>query len=178
LFATATHRGADLNRSAKIMIRILLAFLIAPLAHAASGFGVGAFPLSRTAVSMWILGGADTDKSRPLVLVYFTGPENWHQQRWESKFDGNVERDAPVSYRLVSSSVTLEIRVSSDRKTFRVQGEEFGAAENNVFVVTNANNPKLQRVEKIGRLNLPSDTDEPLSVVVLRDNAVLRSHLE
>src|SRR5687768_5796834 len=127
------------------MIRLLLVvFALSPLAHAASGFGAGAFPLSRTAVSMWLLGGAERENSRPVVLVYFTGPEDWHQRRWESKFDGNVQMDAAVTYRLVSSSVTLEIGVSADRTRLWVQGQEFSAAENTVFVVRNANDPKEQ----------------------------------
>lgn len=160
------------------MFRLLLVLaVITPLARAA-GFGVGAFPLSRTAVSMWLLGGAENEKSCPLVLVYFTGPEGWHQQRWESKFDGNAQKDAPVTYRLVSSSVTLEIKASADRNKVWVQGQEYSAAENNVFVVKNANDPSQQRVEKVGHIRLPSDTAEPLAVVVLRENPDVKSRLD
>jgi len=127
---------------------------------------------------MWLLGGAETEESRPLVLVYFAGPPEWHKRHWESKFDGNVQENAPVTYKLASASVTLEIAVSADRKRFWVQGNEFPADQTNVFVVKNVNDPKQQRIEKVGHLTLPSNTAEPLSVVVLRDNPPLKSLLE
>lgn len=161
------------------MIRVLFVFFaFTSLVRAAGGFGVGAFPLSSTVVSMWLLGGAETDESRPIVLVYFTGPPEWHRRHWESKFDGSVREDAPVTYKLASASVTLEIAVSADRKRFWVQGNEFQADQTNVFVVKNVNDPKQQRIEQVGHLTLPSNTAEPLSVVVLRDNPPLKSLLE
>src|SRR5689334_7112231 len=89
------------------------------------GIGVGAFPLSSTTVSMWLLGGSATGNPQPIVLVYFNGPAGWHQRPWESKFEGNIRKEERATYQLVSSTVTLEIVVSADRKSVLVQGQEF-----------------------------------------------------
>ena len=161
----------------RLVFGLLLAVLLMSSSIAGGGFGVGAFPLSRTTVSMWLLGATSDEKSQPLVLVYFTGPEDWHRGKWESKIDGKVEEDDRVSYRLTSATATLEIALTPDRKNVSVQGREFSLSQANVFVVKKANDPAKQQVETVGRLELPAGSEEPLAVAVLKANPRIKSFL-
>lgn len=150
----------------------------APFLNAANGFAFGAHPLSSRVVSMWLLDGNEGGDSQSMLLVYFIGPEDWHQQRWESKYDGNSEKQEKVTYRLQSASVTLEVAISADRKKIYVQGREFSASDTNVVIVNRADDPPNVRIEALGHFTQQVDSSAPLSVAILRENPELKTHLE
>ena len=163
---------------------LFLALVIAFPLHildAAQGasFGVGAYPLSETVVSMWLLRTNPDAKPLPVLLVYFTGVPNWHNRAWESKFEGNIKQESRTNYRLVSKDVTLEIAVSDDKKTVWIQGKEFKLEENNVYVVKGADKgPKMEVVQALGIFELPFSSDEPLAALVLRKQPELKEKLK
>ncbi len=132
--------------------------------------GIGAFPLSDSVVSLWLLGSPQEEK-RALLLVYFKGTPGWHDRRWETDFKINVEAGDRAYYRLVSGDVVLGIMLSSDLRTAYVQDRPFPLSENNTFMVLRADGaPDAQTVIPLGRTDLASRKDEPISVQVLRAN--------
>jgi hypothetical protein len=144
-----------------------------------AGFGVGAFPLSLTVVSMWLLRTDAARKPLPVLLVYFTGARNWHKRSWESKFEGNTKQEGRATYRLVSSDVTLEIAISDDKTKVWVQNREFRLDTNNLFVVKSADEGATkEKVEALGHLSLPFSDKEPLAVLVLREHPDLSAKIE
>lgn len=164
------------------ILALAIAFLL-PLhvlnASQGAAFGVGAFPLSPTTVSMWLL-RTDTDsKPLPMLLVYFTGTQGWHNRAWESKFDGNIKEESRTNYRLVSQDVVLEIAIAEDKKTVWVQGQEFKIEQSNVYVVKNADKgSSKEKVEALGVFDLPYSSDQPLAVLILRNHPELVQKLK
>lgn len=160
------------------MLRLLFALgVLTPLVHAAPGYRGGTFPVSPTTYSMWLAGGAGTSTAQPLVVVYFNGPTDWHRHGWAGTFS-RLQPYAAVTYRQVAGADTLEVSISADGKRVWVQGQEFSLATTNVFIVRRADDPLRQRVEREGRLPLPTGATEPLSVVLLRDHPNLKARLE
>jgi hypothetical protein len=71
-------------------------FLTALVASAMAGpdekftvSGFGSYPISHTITSMWLAG----PDHRPLLMVYFHGPEEWHNTKW--KVDSKFEKGKP-----------------------------------------------------------------------------------
>lgn len=143
-------------------VQMLVAWVLALLTTQTvfAGFGLGAHPLSRTTVSMWILGA---DGETPVLLVYFSGLPDWHKRRWQTKSE--ADGSGKTIHRLVSADVTLAIATSADRKTIWVQEQQFSAETDNVFVVHDTDRgAQVQRVVRLGRYNLNLEGEAPLSV--------------
>jgi hypothetical protein len=60
--------------------------------------GFGGYPISHSMTSMWLAG----PDHRPLVMVYFHGPEEWHNTKW--KVDSKFEKGKPGWAELQSDS--------------------------------------------------------------------------
>gem|GEM_PF-2339278 len=127
---------------------------------------------------MWVLGEKIDGKPQPLVLVYFTGPEDWHKRRWESKFSGNSKKDHRITYKLLSPPVALEIEVTTDRKHVLIQNKEYALLENNVFIVKGANDPQTQQIQSLGKFPLPVGSKAPLAITALEEYPEWRHHIE
>ncbi len=127
---------------------------------------------------MWILGEKIDEEPQPLVLVYFTGPEDWHQRSWQSKFSGNTKNEHRIIHKLLSPPVALEIEVTIDRKHVLIQGKEYTLLDSNVFVVKGANDPQTQQIESLGKYTLPVGSKAPLAISALEENPEWKSHIE
>lgn len=144
-----------------------------------AAFGVGAYPLSATNVSMWLLRTDTEAKPLPMLLVFFTGAQGWHNRQWESTFDGNIKEEGRTNYRLVSQDVVLQIAIAEDKKTVWIQGKEYKIEQSNVYVVKDADKgPSREKVEALGRFELPYSSDQPIAVLVLRNHPELEAKLK
>src|SRR5260370_34364666 len=72
-----------------LLIAIIVALVAAAIAGLEEKFsvsGVGSYPISQSMTSMWLAG----PDHRPLLMVYFHGPEECHNTKW--KVDSKVEK--------------------------------------------------------------------------------------
>jgi hypothetical protein len=70
---------------AALLLTSLVAWAIAGPDEKFTVTGIGTYPISHSILSMWLAG----PDHRPLLMVYFHGPEEWHNTKWkvDSKFE-------------------------------------------------------------------------------------------
>ena len=148
-----------------------MAFVVPMIAASGEKYtvsGFGAHPISPTISSMW-LGGPD---HRPLLMVYFHGPEGWHNTKW--KINSKFEKGKPGWAELQSENVTLRLSLNAETGEAVVQSGTFRIVESNTFLVLHAGQPAIpQKVIPLGVFDLPSSADQPASVLLLRANPAL-----
>lgn len=150
------------------LLGILLALADAQSAPKFTASGVGAYPISRNVTSMWLAG----PDRRPLIMVYFHGPDDWHNTKW--KIDSKFEKGKPGWAELQSEKITLRLSLDADTGEAGVQSSSFKIAENNTFLVLHAGESSIpMKLIPLGVFDLPASKDQPASVLLLRSNPEL-----
>src|SRR5579862_2692987 len=152
---------------AALLLITLVAWAIAgPEENIVSGFG--GYPISHSITSMWL---ARPDH-RPLLMVYFHGPEEWHNTKW--KVNSKFEKGKPGWAEFQSEKATLRLSVDTETGAAEVQSGKFNISESNTFLVLHAGEPSVpQKIIPLGVFNLPASQDQPASVLLLKANPEL-----
>ena len=154
------------------VVALIVACIVPAIAGQEQKFtvsGVGSYPISRSILSMWLA----APDHRPLLMVYFHGPEDWHNTKW--KIDSKFEKGKPGWVELQSEKVTLRLSMNTDSGEAGVQSGKFKIAESNTFLVLHTPEPSLpQKIVPLGIFDLPASKDQqPASVLLLRANPEL-----
>jgi hypothetical protein len=165
------------EKSAEVIVRrlSLVAIIIALVGPALAGHeekfavtGFGGYPISRSITSMWLAG----PDHRPLLMVYFHGPEEWHNTKW--KIASKFEKGKPGWAELQSEKATLRLSINTETGEAGVQSGTFKISESNTFLVLHVGEPSVpQKIISLGVLDLPASKDQPASVLLLRANPEL-----
>ena len=162
------------------MRRVLLIAIITALVTPATAgpeekftvSGFGSYPISHSITSMWLAG----PDHRPLLMVYFHGPDEWHNTKW--KVASKFEKGKPGWAELQSEKVTLRLSMNVETAEAGVQSGKFNVSENNTFLVLHVGEPSIaQRIIPLGVFDLPASKDQPASVLLLRGNPQLMEHI-
>jgi hypothetical protein len=145
----------------------VIAFILACIVPAIAGpdekftvSGVGSYPISHSISSMWLA----APDHRPLLMVFFHGPEDWHNTKW--KIDSKFEKGKPGWAELQSEKATLRLSMNTDTGEAGVQTGKFKITESNTFLVS------------LGIFGLPASKDQqPASVLLLRANPELMDRI-
>src|SRR5215467_3792147 len=137
-----------------------------PIARTEQNFTVsrvGGTSISRRITSLWLAG---TDR-RPLLMVYFHGPDDWHKTLW--RMDSKFEKGRPGWAELHSENATLRVEINPETEEVRVQSGEFHINESNTFLVLHMGELLVpQKIIPLGVFALPASNDEPSSFLLLR----------
>ena len=135
--------------------------------------GFGGFPISKSLTSMWLAG----PDYRARLMVYFHGPEGWHDVKW--KVVTHLEKGKPAWAEFRSEKVTLHLWMDLDVGDVEVQTRKFSIIEANTFLVLHVAEPSTpQKIIPLGVFDLPSSAGEPASVLLLRANPDLVSRIK
>ena len=133
----------------------------------------GGYPVSDNISSLW-LAGSD---GRPLLIVYFHGPRGWHKTQW--KIDFKLENASPGWVQLGSENVTERIDVYPETWEVAIQAVKFNVRQSNTFLVLHTGELLVpQKVIPLGVFNLPTSTDKPASVLLLRTHLELAERID
>jgi hypothetical protein len=125
--------------------------------------GFGGYPISHNITSMWLAG----PDHRPLLMVYFHGPEDWHNTKW--KVDSKFEKGKPGWAELQSDRATLRLLMDTETGEEEVQSGKFKVSENNTFLVLHAGEPSVpQKIIPLGVFDLPASKDQPAPVLLFK----------
>src|ERR1035438_6297144 len=134
------------------LIIIIITLVAAGIALSDEKFtvsGFGGYPISPSITSMWLAG----PDRRPLFMVYFHGPDGWHNTQW--KIDSKFEKGKPGWAELKSEKVTLRLSLNVDSGEAEVQSGKFKIAENNTFLVLLGRDAStLQKIIPLGAFDL------------------------
>ena len=157
---------------------LLIAVIVALVASAIAGpeqkfsvSGFGSYPISHSLLSMWLAG----PDRRPLLMVYFDGPDEWHKTKW--KVASKFEKGKPGWAELQSEKVTLRLALDVDTAEAGVQSASFNVSENNTFLVLHTSASIAQKIIPLGVFDVPASTDQPASVLLLRGNPQLMERI-
>jgi hypothetical protein len=134
--------------------------------------GYGGFPLNQNIESMWLL----QPDNKPLVIVYFHGPDNWHDTQW--KIDSSFNKDGPSWTEFRSAKARLYICLNRANGEVRVQQSKFSVQKNNTFLVVNVTDAQRQKVIPLGRFDLPKTGNNPAAVALLHANPALQNRIQ
>src|SRR5215469_1638184 len=124
---------------------------------------VGGTPISRSITSLWLAG---TDR-RPLLMVYFHGPDDWHKTLW--RMDSKFEQGRPGWAELHSENATLRVEINPEIEEVRVQSGKFHINESNTFLVLHMGELLVpQKIIPLGVFDLPPSNDKPSSLLLLQ----------
>jgi len=124
---------------------------------------VGGTSISRRITSLW-LAGADR---RPLLMVYFHGPDDWHKTLW--KMDSKFEKGKPGWAALQSENATLRVEINPETMEVRVQSGKFNINESNTFLVLHMGELLVpHKIISLGVFDLPPSNDKPSSLLLLQ----------
>src|SRR5713226_19581 len=178
---TAPADPMNREESAEVVVRrlLLITIIIALVAPAIAGpeekftvSGFGGYPISHSITSMWLAG----PDRRPLLMVYFHGPEDWHNTKW--KVASKFEKGRPGWAELEAEKVTLRLSVNTETGEAEVQSGKFKISESNTFLVLHAGEPAVpQKIISLGVFDLPASKDQPASVLLLRANPELMERI-
>ena len=110
-----------------MLLTALVASAVAGPAEKFTVSGFGSYPISHNITSMW-LAGRD---HRPLLMVYFHGPEEWHNTKW--KVDSRFEKGKPGWAELQSERATLRLSMNTETEQAEVQSGRFKIGESNTI---------------------------------------------
>ena len=129
--------------------------------------GFGGYPISGSLTSMWLV----APDHRPLLMVYFHGPDGWHNAQWQvaSKF----EKDKPGWAELKSEKATLRLSMNTETGQVGVQSTTFKVSENNTFLVLRTGESIPQKIVPLGVFELLASKDQPAAVMLMRANPAL-----
>ena len=135
--------------------------------------GFGGYPISPSMTSVWL----DGPDHRPLLMVYFHGPDGWHNTQW--KFGSKFEKGKPGWAELRSEKATLRLSLNTETGEAEVQSGRFKISESNTFLVLHTGEPSIpQRIIPLGVLNLLASKDQPASALLLRENPELMERIK
>ncbi len=158
-----------------LLITIIIALVAPAIAGPEEKFtvsGFGGYPISHSITSMWLAG----PDRRPLLMVYFHGPEDWHNTKW--KVASKFEKGRPGWAELEAEKVTLRLSVNTETGEAEVQSGKFKISESNTFLVLHAGEPAVpQKIISLGVFDLPASKDQPASVLLLRANPELMERI-
>ena len=154
------------------VVALIVACIVPAIAGQEQKFtvsGEGSYPISRSIESMWLA----APDHRPLLMVYFHGPEDWANTKW--KIDSKFEKGKPGWVELQSEKVTLRLSMNTDSGEAGVQSGNFKITESNTFLVLHTAEPsRPQKIVPLGIFDLPASKDQrPASVLLLRANPEL-----
>ena len=155
------------------VVIMLLAFATVGSEEKFTVSGFGAYPISDSMTSMWL---ASPDH-RPLLMVYFHGPNGWHNTQWKvaSKFG----KGKPGWAELQSEKATLRLSMNTETGEAGVQSDTFKIGESNAFLVLHTGEPSTQqKVIPLGVFELPASKDQPASVMLIRANPSLMERIK
>src|SRR5579863_1913437 len=146
ILISCERREAAVRRVSLIAFLIpCVALLIAASEEKFTVSGVGAHPISRNVSSMWLAG----PDHRPLLMVYFHGPDDWHNTNW--KIDSKFEKGKPGWAELQSEKGTLRLSLDTETGEAGVQTGSFKISESNTFLVLHAGEPSApQKIIPLG----------------------------
>jgi hypothetical protein len=170
-----------MNREESIVMRrlplivVIVALVVSAIAAPEEKFtvsGFGGYPISHSITSMWLAG----PDHRPLIMVYFHGPEEWHNTKW--KVDSKFEKGKPGWAELQSEKVTLRLSMNTETGEAEVQSGKFKISESNTFLVLHTGEPSVpQKIVSLGIFDLPASKDQPASVLLLQANPQLMERI-
>ena len=132
----------------------------------------GGYPISHSITSMWLAG----PDHRPLLMVYFHGPEEWHNTKW--KVDSKFEKGKPGWAELQSEKATLRLSMDTETGEAEVQSGKFKISESNTFLVLHTGEPSVpQKIIPLGVFELPTSKDQAAPVLLLRANPELMERI-
>src|SRR5271154_4450864 len=157
---------------APLLLAALVASAVAGLDEKFTVSGFGGYPISDSITSMWLAG----PDRRPLLMVYFHGPEEWHNTKW--KVDSKFEKGKPGWAELQSEKATLRLSMNTETGDAEVQSGKFKIGENNTFLVLHAGEPSVpQKIIPLGVFDLPASKDQPAAVLLLKANPELMDRI-
>jgi hypothetical protein len=134
--------------------------------------GFGSYPISHSITSMWLAG----PDHRPLLMVFFHGPEQWHDTKW--KVDSKFEKSKPGWAELQSEKATLRLSMNTETGEAEVQSGKFKISESNTLLVLHTGEPSVpQKIISLGIFDLPASKDQPAPVLLLRANPALMERI-
>lgn len=133
--------------------------------------GVGGYPISQSMTSMWLAG----PDRRPLLMVYFHGPDGWHNTQW--KVSSKFEKGKPGWAEFRSEKATQRLSIDTETGEAEVQSSKFKIVENNTFLVLHSGEPSIQKIIPLGIFDLPASKDQPASVLLLRASPELADRI-
>ena len=123
----------------------------------------GGTSISRSITSLWL---AETDR-RPLLMVYFHGPDDWHKTLW--KMDSKFEKGKPGWAELHSENATLRVEINPETKEARVQCGKYTINKSNTFLVLHMGELLVpQKIIPLGVFDLPLSNDKPSALLLLQ----------
>jgi hypothetical protein len=157
---------------APLLLTALVALAIAGPDENFTVSGFGGYPISHSITSMWLAG----PDHRPLLMVYFHGPEDWHNTKW--KVDSKFEKGKPGWAELQSEKATLRLSMNTETGEAEVQSGKFKIGESNTFLVLHEGEPSVpQKIIPLGVFDLPASKDQPAAVLLLKANPELMERI-
>jgi hypothetical protein len=157
---------------APLLLTALIASTVAGSDEKYTVSGFGGYPISHSITSMWL---AAPDR-RPLLMVYFRGPEDWHNTKW--KVDSEFEKGKPGWAELQSEKATMRLSINTETGEAEVQSGKFKISDSNTFLVLHAGEPSVpQKIIPLGVFDLPASKDQPAPVLLLNANPGLMERI-
>jgi hypothetical protein len=157
---------------APLLLTALIASAVADSDEKFTVSGFGGYPISHSITSMWLA----APDHRPLLMVYFDGPEDWHNTKW--KVDSKFEKGKPGWAELQSEKATLRLSMNTETGEAEVQSVKFKIGESNTFLVLHAGEPSVpQKIIPLGVFDLPASKDQPAPVLLLNANPGLMERI-
>ena len=128
--------------------------------------------LSRNVTSLWLA----APDHRPRLMVYFTGPEDWHKTLWN--MDSKFEKGKPGWAELRSEVATLHLEIDPETGKAGVQREEFNIRTSNTFLVLHMGELLIpHKIIPLGVFELPKSDRKPASLLLLQAHPELKERI-
>jgi len=132
----------------------------------------GGCTLSRNITSLWLAG----PDQRPRLMVYFTGPDDWHKTLWN--MDSKFEKGKPGWAELRSEVATLHLEIDPETGQARVQRKKFNIRTSNTFLVLHMGELLIPHtIIPLGVFELPTSDDNPASLLLLHAHPELAERI-
>ena len=157
---------------------LLLAVIVGLVASTASSeekftvSGFGGQSISGSLTSMWLA----APDHRPLLMVYFDGPDGWHNVQW--KVASKFEKGKPGWAELQSEKATLHLSMNTETGDAGVQSSTFKISDSNTFLVLHSGETSIpQKIIPLGVFELPASTGQPAAVMLIQANPALMERI-
>jgi hypothetical protein len=154
---------------------LVVALFLGAAFHAAADIrgviGYGAFPVSPNTLAVWLNG----EDGKPLIMVYYHGPAQWHDTHWT--FDSQFTQERVGWQEFKSDKTTLRFLVDLGAGRAEVQHKSFSLEQNNTFLVVHTTDAH-QKVIPLGRHKLLKTGQNPAAVMLLDADKALKTRIE